>query len=121
MIVYEHYLLEKNNYSTITSASLSGVNKKKKWITICYRITFYLLLKGQCHEIFDLRFFTSNNTPWAPDSRTKAFFNSASNLPRYDRFSNAKIVHVVSMTPHGHVHFAYDFYFLKLFENFIVQ
>jgi hypothetical protein len=22
------------------------------------------LLKGQCHEIFNLRFFSSNNTPW---------------------------------------------------------
>jgi hypothetical protein len=37
----------------------------------------------------------------APDSRAKAFLNSASNLPRYDRFSNAKIVHAVSMTPHA--------------------
>jgi hypothetical protein len=58
-------------------------------------------LKGPCHEIFDPRFFSSNNTPWAPDSRTKAFLNSASNSPRYDRFSNAKIVHTVSMTPHA--------------------
>jgi hypothetical protein len=29
-------------------------------------------LKGQCHEIFDPRFFSLNNTPWAPDSRAKA-------------------------------------------------
>jgi hypothetical protein len=56
-------------------------------------------LKGLCHEIFDPRCFSSNNTPWAPDSRAKAFWNSASNSPRHDRFSNAKIVHVVSMTP----------------------
>jgi hypothetical protein len=47
-------------------------------------------LKGQCHEIFDLRFFSSNKTPWAPDSWAKAFLNSASNSPRYDRFSNRK-------------------------------
>jgi hypothetical protein len=50
------------------------------------------LLKGQCHEIFDPRFFSSNNTP---------FLNSASKSPRYDRCSNAKIVHAVSMTPHA--------------------
>jgi hypothetical protein len=42
--------------------------------------------------------FSSNNTPWAPDSRAKAFFNSAPNSPKYDRFSNAKIVHAVSLT-----------------------
>jgi hypothetical protein len=49
-------------------------------------------LKGQCHEIFDLRFFhqTIPPPPWAPDSRAKAFLNSASNSPRFDRFSNAK-------------------------------
>jgi hypothetical protein len=58
-------------------------------------------LKGKCHEIFDPRFFSSNNTPWAPDSRAKAFLNSASNSPRYNRFSNAKIVHAVSMNPHA--------------------
>jgi hypothetical protein len=58
-------------------------------------------LKGQCHEIFDPRFFSSNKTPWAPDSQAKAFLNSASNWPRYDGFSNAKIVHAVSMTPHA--------------------
>jgi hypothetical protein len=33
-----------------------------------------IFLKGQHHEILDLRFFSSNNTPWAPDSR--AFLNS---------------------------------------------
>jgi hypothetical protein len=53
------------------------------------------ILKGQCHKIFDPRFFSSNNTSWAPDSRAKAFLNSASNSPRYDGLSNTKIVHAV--------------------------
>jgi hypothetical protein len=44
--------------------------------------------------------FSSNNPPWARDSRAKAFLNSASNSPRYDRFSDAKIVHAVSITSH---------------------
>jgi hypothetical protein len=44
-------------------------------------------LKGQCHEIFDLWFF---HQTIPPDS--KAFLNSASNSPRYDRFSDTKIV-----------------------------
>jgi hypothetical protein len=43
-------------------------------------------LKGQCHEFFYPLFFSSNNTSWAPDSRDKAFLNSASNSPRYDQF-----------------------------------
>jgi hypothetical protein len=53
-------------------------------------------IKGQCHEIFDLLFFNLGT-----DSRAKAFLNSASNSPRYDQFSNAKIVHAVSMTLHA--------------------
>jgi hypothetical protein len=40
-------------------------------------------LKGQCHEIFDPRFFIKQYAlgPWF------TFLNSASNSPRYDRFS----------------------------------
>jgi hypothetical protein len=53
-------------------------------------------LKGQCHESFDLRFFSHPTTP----PGAKAFFNSTSNSPRYDRFSNAKILHAVSSTSH---------------------
>jgi hypothetical protein len=60
-----------------------------------------LALMGQCHEIFDPWFFSSNNTPLAPDSWAKAFLNSALNSPRYDGFSNAKIVHAMLMTPHA--------------------
>jgi hypothetical protein len=61
----------------------------------------YSILKGQLHEIFDPWFCSSNNTIQAPDSQAKAFLNSFSNSPRYDRFSNAKIMHAVSMTPHA--------------------
>jgi hypothetical protein len=50
--------------------------------------------------LFDLRY----DTLWAPDSRA-AFFNSSSNSPRYDRFSNVKIVHAVTMTPHAQIFF----------------
>jgi hypothetical protein len=35
-------------------------------------------LKGPCHEIFDLWFFSSNNSIWAPDTRIKAFLHMAS-------------------------------------------
>jgi hypothetical protein len=50
-----------------------------------------------------LSVFSSNNIPWAPDSRAKVFFllYSISNSPKYDRFSDAKIVQVVSMTSHA--------------------
>jgi hypothetical protein len=40
-------------------------------------------LKGPCHEIFDLWFFLSNNPVWVPDSRVKAFTNTASNSRSY--------------------------------------
>jgi hypothetical protein len=33
-----------------------------------------------------ISFFSSNNIPWAPHSQAKAFLNSDSNSPRYDRF-----------------------------------
>jgi hypothetical protein len=66
-----------------------------------HKLNWPRVLKRQCHEVFDSRFFSSNNTPWAPDSRAKALLNSASNSTRYDRFSNAKIVLAVSMTTHA--------------------
>jgi hypothetical protein len=40
-------------------------------------------LKGQCHEIFDLWFFSSNNPIWAPDSCCKIFSNFVANSPSY--------------------------------------
>jgi hypothetical protein len=55
-------------------------------------ISLFKYLKGTVSR--DLRpsvFFSSNYTLWAPDSRAKSFLNSASNSPRYDRFSEAKI------------------------------
>jgi hypothetical protein len=39
-------------------------------------------LKGQLHEIFDQRFFSSNNPPQGPDSRPKAVSHMASYSPR---------------------------------------
>jgi hypothetical protein len=32
--------------------------------------------KGPCHEIFDLWFFSSNNSIWAPDIRVTAYWNT---------------------------------------------
>jgi hypothetical protein len=40
-------------------------------------------LKGPWHENFDLCFFLSNKFPLAPDTRSKAFSNIASNWRRY--------------------------------------
>jgi hypothetical protein len=40
-------------------------------------------LKEPCHEIFDLQFFSSNNSIWAPDPRVKAFLHMASYSLRY--------------------------------------
>jgi hypothetical protein len=50
-----------------------------RYIYLCYVIT----LKGPCHEIFDLWFFSSNNSIWAPDTRFKDFLHMASYSRRY--------------------------------------
>jgi hypothetical protein len=50
------------------------------------RTRCHILLKGQCHEIFDPRFFSSKHPSWAPDYGAKAFSNINSNLRRYSNF-----------------------------------
>jgi hypothetical protein len=61
-----------------------------------------LLKKGTVSRDFRPSVFFHQTIPSVPpDSRAKAFLKSASNSPRYDRFSNTKIVHAVSMTPHA--------------------
>jgi hypothetical protein len=43
-------------------------------------------LKGQCHEIFDPRFFSSINSSQGPDSRAKSVSHMALNSPRNARY-----------------------------------
>jgi hypothetical protein len=56
-------------------------------------------LKGPCHEIFDLRFFSSNHSIWAPDPRAKAFLHMASNSRRYSTKKSIFWWSAVSMSP----------------------
>ncbi len=49
-------------------------------------------LKGQCQEIFCMRFVASKFVPQPPDSYPKAVLNINSNSPRY---SNSKLIPVV--------------------------
>jgi hypothetical protein len=42
-----------------------------------------ITLKGSSHKIFDLWFFSSNNSIWAPDTFCKTFLHMASYLQRY--------------------------------------
>jgi hypothetical protein len=90
---------------SLKTVVLNVKGKRKKLVKVEYQVRSRsrIAVKGQCHKFFfDIRFFSSNNnTPWDPDSQAKAFLNSASNSPRYDRYLNAKIVHVVSMTPNA--------------------
>jgi hypothetical protein len=55
-------------------------DKKTRGRKSCIRVA----LKGQCHEIFDPRFFSSNNLTMDPDSRADAVLHKASYSPRYD-------------------------------------
>jgi hypothetical protein len=49
----------------------------------------HVFIKGIVPRDFRPSVFLLNNTPCSPDSRAKAFLNSALNSPRYDRFSDA--------------------------------
>jgi hypothetical protein len=42
-----------------------------------------VVLKGQCHEIFDPRGFLANSTPGLPGSQVEAVSNMVSYLQRY--------------------------------------
>jgi hypothetical protein len=79
-------------------------------------------LKGQCHKIFDPRFFSSKHPSWAPDLGANAFSNMNLNSRRYSNFfkcmpchwhrmhdacsviDTACTVHAVSVTLHARVH-----------------
>jgi hypothetical protein len=47
-------------------------------------------LKGPCHEIFELRFFSSNNSIWALDPWVKAFLHTMTSYLR--RYSTMKSI-----------------------------
>jgi hypothetical protein len=82
-----------------------------------YHTSGFANSKGTVSRDFRPSVFSSNNTPLAPDSRARVFLNSASNSSRYDRFSNAKIVHAVSMTrPHEHFSLGSPFKFIYFFR-----
>jgi hypothetical protein len=50
------------------------------------------LFKGPCHEIYDLWFFSSNNSIWALDKRVKAFLHMASYSRRYTTMKSTLFV-----------------------------
>jgi hypothetical protein len=59
---------------------------QQKHFSYCYKKVLYTMyglivvyLKEPWHEIFELCFFLSNNFPWVPDTKVKAFSNMASN------------------------------------------
>jgi hypothetical protein len=61
-------------------------------IRVNVKLVYYMIikklinhLKGQCHEIFDPRFYSSNNPPYGLDLWAKAVLNMASNSPRKSR------------------------------------
>ena len=61
-------------------------------------------LKGVCHEIFDLQFFSCFEPIWAPDKQAKVFLNSVLISPRYTIRKFEKFDSAVCMTQ-GSKHF----------------
>ena len=57
-----------------------------KWAPQYTTKQFVVLLKGVCHEIFDLQFFSRFEPIWAPDKQTKVFSNLVKILPRNSNF-----------------------------------
>jgi hypothetical protein len=55
------------------------------------------MVKGTVSRDFRSSVFFIKQYPWGSDSKGEAFFHSVSNSPRHDRFSDAKIVHAVSL------------------------
>jgi hypothetical protein len=76
--------------------------RRKNLLSYIYFFADFKLtvLKEQCHKIFDLRCFSSNNSSWARDSLAKTFLNSTSYSQRNLTFKLPIFVHAVSMTPH---------------------
>jgi hypothetical protein len=86
------YYITKHKDSSVRVLYLSG----KKWIYL-----FIFFITSSYTQQFEPNDTTLRRSyPLVPDSLAKAFWNPASNSPIYDLFSDVKIVHVVSMTPH---------------------
>ena len=89
------------NYSTkmyVQWPCLSSFWKYVYWtdLTLCLNMLF---LKGVCHEIFYLQFFSWFEPIWAPDKQAKVFSNSVSISPRYLITKFEKIDSAVCSTP----------------------
>ena len=52
---------------------------------------YFFSLKGQCHEIFELYFFSFIEPIWAPDKQAKMFFLKNSFSRRYSNLKFEKI------------------------------
>ena len=69
---------------------------------LLFFLTIYVarhFLKGVCHEIFDLQFFSWLKPIWAPDKQAKIFSNSVSISLRYSITKFEKIDFAVCSTP----------------------
>jgi hypothetical protein len=55
---------------SLTFCCIKDYMARQKFLEIFYSLTS---LKGPCHEIFDLRFFSSNNSIWATDPYAYGF------------------------------------------------
>ena len=65
---------------------IGSETKSSEVFPVKYKIGKNLALKGVCHEIFDLQFFSLFKPIWTPDKQAKIFSNSATISPRYSNF-----------------------------------
>jgi hypothetical protein len=69
-----HFVIRNLRSGVRVSAFFLSVMK----LTARQRMSEFFILKGQCHEIFDPRFFSLNCTPGSPDSWAKTVLHSNS-------------------------------------------
>jgi hypothetical protein len=67
-ILLEHGLMNVSYVGGQLLQLLRACHKGEDYNFLYNHASLYLYcLKGQCHEIFDPQFFSSNNPTWAPD------------------------------------------------------
>jgi hypothetical protein len=85
--------------SGVQNTNLAPCPKKIKLVTQSYSLPSVIALKGQCHQIFRLQFFSGVSFPHPPKNNKRVISNFFENSRRYSRDTVPLItVHVGGQT-----------------------